>query len=459
MASWPLILREMRELSRQGQLFWIRVTAGAFAFLTTAALLLNKTFAGREVGLYLFTLLNLLLFVTIITIGPLITADCIAREKREGTLGLLFLAPLSSRDIIFSKLVMNALRAFTLLLAILPLMALPVVFGGVPLSDIFLWAVRHLLALSIALSSGILASTLYREFIQCAVFAEIFCLSLLAMAGGFIGPMALAGPPIALAVTLGTLTYCSNNLKERWEQDSAGYKQPFWIRFFSESADWRYLFRWNTRKARSLHPIAWLQEYSWSARLAKWGWCFFVLVIQVAVSFSDSGKRFPTPQHILAIIVILGIALSAANSFRSERLTGAMELLLVTPLSPAKIVGGRLWGIYIHFFPAMAILFFLWIASAPLTRSNPSEAYLALSSYLFLPMLGLFFSMLPWHFLVAWIVIFLTGAVLPLYLAFLLGRLFLFPFGPIAIAIQATLGVSALLLLQHRLRTRSFILH
>ena len=89
MAAWPLIVRELRELSRQGQLFWIRVIAAAIAFGTTAFLLLDRTFLGREVGIYIFGALNHILFFTIIAIGPLITADCIAREKREGTLGLL----------------------------------------------------------------------------------------------------------------------------------------------------------------------------------------------------------------------------------------------------------------------------------------------------------------------------------------------------------------------------------
>ena len=458
MAAWPLILRELRELSRQAQLFWIRVVAGSFAFLTPAALLFNKTFIGREVGPYLFSVLNVVLFVTIIGIGPLITADCIAREKREGTLGLLFLAPLTSRDIIVSKLVMNALRAFTLLLAVLPLMSLPVVFGGVPASEIFLWTVRHLLALCLALSSGILASTLYREFIQCAVFAEILCLSLVFICGGFSGPFALLGGPSALVGTAVILSFCSNNLKQRWEQDSAGYKQPFWVRFFSESPDWRFLFRWDTRKARSTHPIAWLQEYSWSARLSKWGWCIFVTFVQLGVSLNDAGKQFPTPQHVLALIVIVGIALSSANSFRTERLSGAMELLLVTPLTPLQIIGGRLWGIWVHFFPAMAIMSMLWIASAPLTRSDPSEAHLAISSYIFLPMLGLFISMLPWHVLVAWIVIFLTGTVIPLYLGVLISRTSGLPFNPVVMTLQALLGAAALLLLHYRLRTRSFIL-
>jgi ABC-type Na+ efflux pump permease subunit len=461
MAAWPLIVRELREQSRQGQLFWIRVVAATIAFGTTAFLLLDRTFVGREVGIYIFGALNNILFVTIIAIGPLITADCIAREKREGTLGLLLLSPLTSRDIILSKLAMNALRAFTLLLAVIPLMALPIVFGGVPLGYIIHWISRHLLALSIALSSGLVASTLYREFIQAAVVAELFCVALLFFSGAF-SIFSILGPLIGIFLIIVSISFCSALLKDRWERDSAGYEQPFWIRIFSESQTCHDLFRWDTQKARSRHPIAWLQEYSWSARLAKWGWCVFVVVVQFFIFASElvsiRTKNLETAQYLLAMVVILGLALSGANSFRTERLTGAMELLLVTPLSPIKIIGGRLWGMWVHFFPAIMILVFLWIASAPLLRTRPEEAYLALSSYLFLPMIGLFISMLPWNVLVAAAVIFVLGAVTPIYVGNALALLAEQSNITTIIVLQATLGLTALTLLYHRLRSRAFVL-
>ena len=460
MAAWPLIVRELRELSRQGQLFWIRVIAAAIAFGTTAFLLLDRTFLGREVGIYIFGALNHILFFTIIAIGPLITADCIAREKREGTLGLLLLSPLTPRDIILSKLAMNALRAFTLLLAVIPLMALPIVFGGVPIGYIIHWICRHLLALSIALSAGLIASTLYREFIQAAVVAEICCIGLLIVSGGF-GVFSILGPAIGAFLILVSISFCSALLKGRWEKDSAGYEQPFWIRMFSESQAWHDVFRWDTQKARSRHPIAWLQEYSWSARLAKWGWCAFVVIAQffiLVVGLASSNKTFQNAQMALGTVVILGLALSGANSFRTERLTGAMELLLVTPLSPLKIIGGRLWGMWVHFFPAVTILVFLWIASAPLLRSRPGEAYLALSSYIFLPMIGLFISMLPWNVLVAAAVIFVLGAVAPIYVGNALALLAEQSNITVIVAFQALLGFTALALLYHRLRSRAFVL-
>src|SRR6185436_16415795 len=58
------------------------------------------------------------------------TADCLSEEKREGTLGLLFLTDLKGYDVVTGKLVANSLNGFYGLLAILPVVALALLMGG-----------------------------------------------------------------------------------------------------------------------------------------------------------------------------------------------------------------------------------------------------------------------------------------------------------------------------------------
>ena len=48
---------------------------------------------------------------------PLLVADCLSRERREGTLGLLFLTPLTANDIVIAKGLSHGLRAVTLCFA------------------------------------------------------------------------------------------------------------------------------------------------------------------------------------------------------------------------------------------------------------------------------------------------------------------------------------------------------
>jgi ABC-type transport system involved in multi-copper enzyme maturation permease subunit len=54
--------------------------------------------------------------------GLFLTSDCLSEEKREGTLGLLFLTDLKSHDIVLGKFVATALSALYCLLALLPVM-------------------------------------------------------------------------------------------------------------------------------------------------------------------------------------------------------------------------------------------------------------------------------------------------------------------------------------------------
>jgi ABC-type transport system involved in multi-copper enzyme maturation permease subunit len=388
-------------------------------------------------------------------VGPIVTCDCIAQEKREGTLGLLFLAPISERAIVLSKMAVNALRAFTLLFAVLPMMALPVVFGGLVGSKLF-WALcMQITALCIALAAGMLSSTQYRTFIQAAVFAEIYSAGFVFLCVFFMRLSPLVGCVAGLMIALMVVEQCSSTLKQKWEEESSDYREPFWVELFSQSGTARAIFRWDTRRARSRNPIAWLQEYSWSARLAKWGWlalaCFGELFLIASTLFERRGSY--QPQAILAGIVLFGICLAGANSFRQERLSGAMELLLVTPLSPLQIMFGRLWGLWVHFLPAVAVIALIWFAGGRYLWMAPEAGYVLVSSLLFIPMIGLYVSLFPWNILVDAAIVFITGVALPVYAGAMLNSL------AMMIAVQATGGVVAFVLLFRKLKYRTFVLH
>jgi hypothetical protein len=134
-------------------------------------------------------------------------------------------------------------------------------------------------------------------------------------------------------------------LQATWQQDSAGPEQPRWVKLFSSSEFWQSFFRWNTSRTLDRNPIAWLQEYSWTARLTKWGWLVVVLVTEFVLLTRFGARRSPFWQPLLTVALGLGIAFSAVGSFRREQETGLLELLLVTPLSVRQLLGGRFWGI------------------------------------------------------------------------------------------------------------------
>ncbi len=126
----PVIARELRASARQPFTYYLRV-------LGVTALLLASALFGLQVGFRpafgreLFAALHCALFGAIWLLVPMLTADCISRERREGTLGLLFLTPLKGTDVVVAKGLAHGLRAVTLGLAVVPVLTIPFLLGGV----------------------------------------------------------------------------------------------------------------------------------------------------------------------------------------------------------------------------------------------------------------------------------------------------------------------------------------
>jgi ABC-type transport system involved in cytochrome c biogenesis permease component len=136
------------------------VVAGALGLLFHAA---RSGLPGSQLGLWMFGLLKWIAFVLACSAGVFLTADCLSEEKREGTLGLLFLTDLRGYDVVLGKLLATSLRTFYSLLAIFPVMSLSFVLGGVAADDF-----RHTLialcnALFFSLALGMLVSVVSRD--------------------------------------------------------------------------------------------------------------------------------------------------------------------------------------------------------------------------------------------------------------------------------------------------------
>src|SRR6516165_3038490 len=146
----PTVERELRTSARHAGTYHLRlVAAGALLF----AILVFTVRHGFAIGLggKLFGDLHLALFTAIWIAVPFLTADCISRERREGTLGILFLTRLRAQDIVLAKCLAHSLRALTLWLAVLPLITVPILFGGVSGREAMLSCLVNATALLLAL--------------------------------------------------------------------------------------------------------------------------------------------------------------------------------------------------------------------------------------------------------------------------------------------------------------------
>src|SRR5687768_4139204 len=127
MTLLPVVEREMRVAARERNTYRVRFLA---AFLTVlfsgfslwfVTLLNGSPIKPRE----LYVALTWIEFVFVTIAGFSLTADAISEEKRESTLGLLFLTDLKSYDIVLGKLAAAAIRGIFALIGTFPVLALP----------------------------------------------------------------------------------------------------------------------------------------------------------------------------------------------------------------------------------------------------------------------------------------------------------------------------------------------
>jgi ABC-type transport system involved in multi-copper enzyme maturation permease subunit len=159
MTSWPVIHRELCGEARHSWTYWSRVLGAGAVLVVWFGTAWGQPTNPAQWGSHLFGTLNATLFALIWLVVPVLAADCISRERREGTLGLLFLTSLTGSAIVVGKSIMHGLRGLAVLLAAVPVMAFPFLVGGISGVDIVTALGFDLTALFLALSAGLLASS------------------------------------------------------------------------------------------------------------------------------------------------------------------------------------------------------------------------------------------------------------------------------------------------------------
>ncbi len=163
MTVLPIVEATLRQASRRPRTYWSRVLAVALPSLFLFPLLyllpvgFGRPFAGSFVGFAPWLIIHLL------SVSARATSDAIAKEKREGTLGLLFLTDLKGHDIVLGKLSASCAQLFASWLAMMPLACILILAGGVTWLGVLLFMLAIGNTLFFGAAAGILASAIHRE--------------------------------------------------------------------------------------------------------------------------------------------------------------------------------------------------------------------------------------------------------------------------------------------------------
>lgn len=164
MSFLPIVARELRGASRRRGTYWVRTLVAAIAVGTGVVIFLATLGTpAAQSGRTIFQGLSGLLLLYCLASGRALTVDCLSVEKREGTLGLLFLTDLKGYDVVLGKLVATSLNGLYALLAVMPVLAFSMLLGAVANAEF--WRMVLVLADSFALSLaiGIFCSALSRD--------------------------------------------------------------------------------------------------------------------------------------------------------------------------------------------------------------------------------------------------------------------------------------------------------
>src|SRR5258706_457347 len=160
----PIVGRELRVRARKAGTYWFRFGAAAGLLLVwTLLVTADRNTPPTRLGQNTFIALTILVLGFCLLAGLFLTADCLSQEKREGTLGLLFLTPLKSYDIVLGKLAVTSVESVFALLALFPILALPLMMGGVTGTEFLRVFLVLLSTLAFSLGAGLYVSSSVHE--------------------------------------------------------------------------------------------------------------------------------------------------------------------------------------------------------------------------------------------------------------------------------------------------------
>ncbi len=409
MAFLPIPQRELIVASRRKSTYRGRFLAACAAFALVAWIFLvsNRFTEPQHLGTEMFSALSVLSFGYALLIGTRTTADSISDEKREGTLGLLFLTDLRGYDVVIGKLVATSLNAAYGLLAILPILAMPLLLGGIALSTFCLVALTILNTLFFSLSAGLIASAVSKQerkataltfFIILFFSALVPALGMLVLfkldldpSNELMLPFLLTTPGYGFGLAL-TSTFTQSSIQWVWfscnlatvhllgwlflfaacrlvrhawqEQPATRWHvrwQDFWNRWSQGRPDSRRTYR---TILLDINPILWLSSRNRLQSTMLWGFLGCLLACYFYGLYKVGKDWYSAPVGIMCALILnitlkFWLASEASRRFVDDRQENALELLLCTPLTMQEIFHGQITAMRRLFTgPLLAVVLF-----------------------------------------------------------------------------------------------------
>ena len=405
MTFLPIVARELRIASRRRSTYWVRSGAALVVMVIGAwFFLMAQQQPPHEIAVVLFGILTGGAVLYCLFSGVRSTADCLSEEKREGTLGLLFLTDLKGYDVVFGKLAATSLRTFYGVLAVVPMLALPLLMGGVTPGEFGRMALVAVNTLFFSLALGICVSSMSRSARKAMAMTLLLILlftALLPAVGAWLAlfsrtqkvPMGSLLPSAGFSYFLAfdkpyktslanefwwsillihglgwlCLVLASVIAPRSWQDRPAGAQRLRWnerwrLWSYGNAAE-RAAFR---RRLLDKNAYFWLAArprlkpaYVWAALglvASAWAWG----LANYHRDWLNEGMYFAT-WALLNLLLKVWFASEAGRQLAEDRQHGALELLLSTPLKVREVLRGQLLALRRQFLGPVIVVVIVFV--------------------------------------------------------------------------------------------------
>lgn len=454
----PTFAREVATTPRNWRLYGLRAlyVAALFSLAITAWLILSGSQPVRGLGdlsrfgATVFMLIAPVQLALSLAFSALLTAAAVAQEKDRRTLDLLLMTSMTNSELVLGRLLASMLGILMLVLSSVPLLMLLTLLGGVSMTQVVrVVAVTFVAAIAGGSLGSMLALWREKTFQTLAMTALVLGLWLLVgeaihtgvfgsawqslqaenLAAGFSPLRAVfsAVQPIqgglfensllddgvnlflvfgtALALILNVIAIArvrvwnpSQEARPRTTEERKEVAEGVDVHAYSNKTRevwdnpilWREICTWAYGKKIILVRVAYLIVFALCA-VGLW---------TILGEEGRSAGNFPAEARPLAPLMVLGLLLVnalAVTSITNERDLKALDLLLVTDLSPKEIIFGKLIGIFYNakemiLLPAL-LCFVLWYTGR-LSTENLVFLLMGLATLtMFTAMLGMHLGM------------------------------------------------------------------
>lgn len=384
MTFLPIVERELRVAARRSATFWLRVIAAVAAVAIAVGLFTIfvslRALAANQSGGPLFTVLSWMSFLVALSAGLFFTSDALSEEKREGTLGFLFLTDLRGYDVVLGKLIATSCRCVFALLAIFPVLAFTQLLGGVAGGEFWRVILVLLHALFFSLAAGMFVSSVSQHPQKALAAAVTLLFILIGGSAAMDGFMAYIDnhafqPRLSLVSPFTAFLNCENAGTLFWTALGASHGTA-WVLLIAaclfiprtwqergarpqlEKSSVRSWWRFGSARRRQLlrsvvmdrHPMTWVAcRDRWPA-LIVWGLVLLTVTTFVGCALGHENgfwgwAGWSMMNFAVSLILYLWVASQATQLFAELRRSGMIELLLATPLKFDRVALGAWLGL------------------------------------------------------------------------------------------------------------------